>query len=46
VERYVTALLDECATDGGFIQRNGAALDAAKAENLTAMLETGRHWRG
>jgi hypothetical protein len=46
VERYVTALLNDCATDGGFILRNGAALDAAKAENLTAMLETGRNWRG
>jgi uroporphyrinogen-III decarboxylase len=46
VERYVTNLLDECATDGGFFLRNGASLDDAKAENLRAMIETGRNWRG
>ena len=46
VERYVTDLLDECATDGGFYLRNGAVLDDAKAENLKAMIETGRNWRG
>jgi uroporphyrinogen-III decarboxylase len=46
VERYVTNLLDECATDGGFFLRNGAALDDAKADNLKAMIETGRNWRG
>jgi hypothetical protein len=46
VERYVTNLLDECATDGGFFLRNGASLDDAKAENLKAMIETGRSWRG
>ena len=46
VERYVTGLLDECATDGGFVLRNGAVLDDAKAENLKAMIETGRGWRG
>ena len=31
VERYVTDLLDACATDGGFFLRNGAVLDDAKA---------------
>ena len=46
VERYVTDLLDECATDGGFYLRNGAVLDDAKAENVKAMIETGRNWRG
>ena len=46
VERYVTNLLDECATHGGFLLRNGAALDDAKAENLRIMIETGRNWRG
>lgn len=46
VEEYVTALLDTCAKDGGFWLRNGAALDDAKPENLKAMLETGRRWRG
>ena len=28
------------------ILRNGAALDDAKAENLKAMFDTGRDWRG
>ena len=46
VERYVTDLLDECATDGGFYLRNGAVLDDAKAENVKAMIETARDWRG
>ena len=46
VREYVTRLLDECATDGGFVLRNGAVLDDAKAENLKAMIETGRDWRG
>ena len=46
VERYVTDLLDECATSGGFVLRNGAVLDDAKAENLKAMIDTGRDWRG
>ena len=46
VERYVTKVLDECATDGGFYLQNGAVLDDAKPENLRAMLETGRNWRG
>jgi uroporphyrinogen-III decarboxylase len=46
VERYVTDLLDECATDGGFVLRNGAVLDVARAENLRAMIETGRGWQG
>jgi uroporphyrinogen-III decarboxylase len=46
VERYVTGLLEECAGDGGFYLRNGAVLDDARAENLRAMIETGRTWRG
>ena len=46
VVQYVTTLLAECAVDGGFVLRNGAALDDAKADNLSAMLETGRNWRG
>ena len=46
VEQYVTDLLDTCAKDGGFYLRNGAALDDAKAENLKAMIETGRNWQG
>lgn len=46
VEKYVTNLLETCATDGGFLLQNGAVLDDAKAENLKAMIETGRNWRG
>jgi hypothetical protein len=46
VERYVAGLQDECATDGGFALRDGAVLDVAKAENLKAMIDTGRSWRG
>ena len=46
VEQYVTDLLDTCARDGGFLLFNGAVLDDAKAENLTAMIETGRNWKG
>jgi uroporphyrinogen-III decarboxylase len=46
VERYVTELLDACATDGGFFLRNGASLDDARAKNLKAMIDTGRNWRG
>jgi len=46
VERYVTDLLDGCATEGGFFLRNGAVLDDAKAENPKAMIETGHNWRG
>jgi len=46
VEEYVTNLLDTCAKDGGFYLQNGAVLDDAKPENIKAMLETGRNWRG
>ena len=45
VEQYVTGLLDACATDGGFVLRNGAVLDIARAANLKAMIDTGREWR-
>jgi uroporphyrinogen-III decarboxylase len=46
VEDYVTRLLDTVASDGGFILSSGAIIDDAKAENLKAMIETGRNWRG
>jgi hypothetical protein len=46
VARYVTDLLDACATDGGVLLQNGAVLDDAKAENLKAMIETARNWQG
>jgi uroporphyrinogen-III decarboxylase len=46
VEEYVTRLLGECAGEGGFFLRSGSALDVARAENLKAMIDTGRAWRG
>ena len=46
VREYVTGLLDTCATKGGFLLRTGTALDDARAENLTAMIDTGRAWMG
>ena len=46
VEKYTRDLLDTCAKDGGFMLENGAVLDDAKAENLKAMIEMGRNWRG
>jgi hypothetical protein len=46
VEHYVTDTLNACAKDGGFWLRNGAALDDAKPENLKAMIDTGRNWKG
>jgi hypothetical protein len=44
--KYVTGLLDAYATGGGFFLRNGASLDDATAENLKAMIDPGRNWRG
>jgi uroporphyrinogen-III decarboxylase len=46
VEEYTTYLLETCAKDGGFYLQNGAVLDDAKAENVKAMLDTGRNWKG
>ncbi|MBN1631054.1 MAG: hypothetical protein JW990_14930, partial [Thermoleophilia bacterium] len=46
VEAYTKDLLDACATDGGFMLENGAVLDDAKPENLKAMIETARNWKG
>lgn len=46
VRKYVADLLDTCASDGGFMLQNGAILDDARAENLKAMIEGGRDWRG
>jgi len=46
VVKYTQDLLDTCAKDGGFLLENGAVLDDAKAENLKAMIDTGRAWRG
>jgi hypothetical protein len=46
VQQYATDTLNACGKGGGFWLRNGAALDDAKPENLKAMIETGRNWRG
>jgi hypothetical protein len=46
VEQYVVSLLDDCAAEGGFFLRNGASLDEARGENLKAMIDAGRAWRG
>ena len=46
VEKYTTDILDACATDGGFMLQNGAVLDDAKPENLKAMIDMGRNWKG
>jgi uroporphyrinogen-III decarboxylase len=46
VEKYVTEVLEGCAKDGGLILQNGAVLDDAKDENLTAMIQTVRNWKG
>jgi uroporphyrinogen-III decarboxylase len=46
VVKYTTDILDACAPDGGFLLENGAVLDDAKPENLHAMIETGRNWKG
>jgi len=46
VEKYVTGLLEACAGRGGFVLRSGSALDDARPENLAAMFETGRRWKG
>jgi uroporphyrinogen-III decarboxylase len=42
VENYVKQLFDDVAQDGGFILSTGAVLDDATAENLHAMIDTGK----
>ena len=44
VEDYVKQLLDGVAQDGGFILSTGAVLDDAAAENLHAMIDTGKKY--
>jgi len=44
VREYVRNLIDDVAGDGGYILSNGAALDVAEAENLKAMIETGKEY--
>jgi len=41
---YVKGLVDNVAGDGGFILSTGAVLDDAQAENLHAMIETGKEF--
>ncbi len=44
VERYVKWLIDEVGKDGGYILSTGAVTDDAQAENLHAMIETGKKY--
>jgi uroporphyrinogen-III decarboxylase len=44
VRDYVKKLIDDVAQDGGFILSNGAVLDDAEAENLHAMIRTGKEY--
>lgn len=44
VENYVKKLIDEVAPGGGYMVCNGAFFDEAKAENVKAMVETGKEY--
>jgi uroporphyrinogen-III decarboxylase len=44
VKAYVKGLIDDVAQDGGFILSTGAVLDDGKAENLHAMIDTGKEY--
>ena len=44
VADYVKGLIDDVGQDGGYILSTGAVLDDAKAENLHAMIETGKEY--
>ncbi len=44
VEDYTKGLIDDVAGDGGFILSTGAVLDDAEAENLHAMIRTGKEY--
>ncbi|PWH19235.1 MAG: uroporphyrinogen decarboxylase [Anaerolineae bacterium] len=44
VEEYVKRLIDEVGQDGGYILANGAVLDDAQAENLHALIQTGKEY--
>ncbi|MBN1889920.1 MAG: hypothetical protein JW850_18135 [Thermoflexales bacterium] len=41
---YVKRLIDDVAGDGGFILSTGAVLDDAEAENLHALIDTGKDY--
>lgn len=44
VTDYVKKLIDDVAGDGGYILSNGAVMDDATAENVHAMIETGKEY--
>jgi hypothetical protein len=44
VEDYTKGLIDDVAGDGGYILSTGAVLDDAEAENLHAMIRTGKEY--
>jgi len=44
VTDYVKRLIDDVAGDGGYILANGAVLDDATAENVHAMIDTGKEY--
>jgi uroporphyrinogen-III decarboxylase len=44
VSDYVKRLIDEVGQDGGYILSTGAVLDDAEAENLHAMIDTGKEY--
>jgi hypothetical protein len=44
VSDYVKKLIDDVAGDGGYILANGAVLDDSTAENVHAMIDTGKEY--
>jgi len=44
VSDHVKGLIDDVGRDGGYILSTGAVLDDAQAENLHAMIETGKQY--
>ena len=44
VSDYVKKLIDDVAGDGGYILANGAVLDDSSAENVHAMIDTGKEY--
>ncbi len=44
VSDYVKKLIDDVAADGGYILANGAVLDDSTAENVHAMIDTGKEF--
>jgi hypothetical protein len=44
VKDNVKRLIDACAADGGFILSTGAVVDDARAENMHAMIDSGKEY--